>query len=83
MIFPQIQKFNHINQFISISWKSRFRLKFAKVAAVADNPHDCESTADTWRGCPAEESPNCLISNCLIALTMAASPVLHSGKIQD
>ena len=55
MIFPQIQKFNHINQFISISWKSALRFKFATVAAVADNHHDCESTADTWRECPEEE----------------------------
>ena len=60
LIFPQIQKLNHINQFISISWKGGFSFKFATVAAVADNPHDCESTADTWRGCPEEESPKCL-----------------------
>ena len=55
MIFPQIQKFNHTNQFISTSWKSGFSFKFATVAAVADNRHDCESTADPWRGCPEEE----------------------------
>ena len=60
LIFPQIQKLNHINQFISISWKGGFSFKFATVAAVADNHHDCESTAGTWRECPEEESPNCL-----------------------